>query len=924
MKKLLIIFAILFCATSAWSATYYVDDSTVGGDGSSGTPWDEIQDAEDNWSAADKILFKCGDSWTNDPMAIDEDGLTIGAYYGADTEVTDAATLASCGTRPQFINTTAGVDIITILSDNIDDITIRALWIDNNGDNGGAGADSDGIRSISIDSETHVFDMLDIDAADGDGIQVNHTDGVTVTDCDIDVKDEGTIFYGVLGFPRDEQVRDVTITGNTITSASGDDHITIHRSDGQSAGSHFTASDNGSTTTLIDADNGSLGGFANDDFILCELYFSSGVNEGSDRLVTDWDQASQTFTFDAVTTATQSGDTYQVVCSPGDTWVISNNTLDGTTVESNIDVRAENVTISENYMTGGGLFGVTLGHGVHELDMHHNMIEDSGGDANGACIAIGKEKAYYPLNNDVHHNLCIGDFYAGIRYSGYGTNINVYNNSFIHSDTADAGDGVGLFVLDNRTAGDLEFKNNIVYSANSGNTELITIRETGFIGDDIILDGNQYYHTKGNQVEIFEIADDYSKDTLAEVQSEWSQESNGQWGDPLFGVDEQTSADEIALEHFYLQSTSPCINEGGDIGEADGFRSTTTLPPAAATLLDQDANGSAWEIGAFVYYDPEAPPAEGDNDFSGDANCVALYLFEDGALTTDSKGTNTLTNSGTVVKNISEYQEGDASADFESTLSQHFYRTDGDLDAGFPLKVGDATKDISVVGWFKLEKDGLQYLWGKHAQVDGDRSIGGYVNVNNYVCMIQGHTGGNSQESICLETAIVKDRWYHFGMTYDESDTQACRISVHDFETSALIAADKTGNFANAISVGDASFYIGARGTTARYYSGEIDELAVFKDVLTEAEILQMHNRSYVRSEAHTASWPATVGSGGAYTTWAIYAATDQATDYIVLVAAIAETITLDLNTVNFDSKGYAADAYVISGNGIFAYIGTY
>ena len=33
------------------------------------------------------------------------------------------------------------------------------------------------------------------------------------------------------------------------------------------------------------------------------------------------------------------------------------------------------------------------------------------------------------------------------------------------------------------------------------------------------------------------------------------------------------------------------------------------------------------------------------NDFSSDSNCVALWRFESGALTADSIGTNTLTNS---------------------------------------------------------------------------------------------------------------------------------------------------------------------------------------------------------------------------------------------------------------------------------------
>ena len=53
-------------------------------------------------------------------------------------------------------------------------------------------------------------------------------------------------------------------------------------------------------------------------------------------------------------------------------------------------------------------------------------------------------------------------------------------------------------------------------------------------------------------------------------------------------------------------------------------------------------------------------PVQAGNDFSGDGNAVALWSVDNGALTTDSKGTNTLTDNNTVGTSIGDYQEGNA------------------------------------------------------------------------------------------------------------------------------------------------------------------------------------------------------------------------------------------------------------------------
>lgn len=53
---------------------------------------------------------------------------------------------------------------------------------------------------------------------------------------------------------------------------------------------------------------------------------------------------------------------------------------------------------------------------------------------------------------------------------------------------------------------------------------------------------------------------------------------------------------------FTLQSTSPCIDKGTNLGSPyDQGLNPASIWPSNVSMLDQDNFGSGWEIGAFVY-----------------------------------------------------------------------------------------------------------------------------------------------------------------------------------------------------------------------------------------------------------------------------------------------------------------------------------
>ena len=259
-----------------------------------------------------------------------------------------------------------------------------------------------------------------------------------------------------------------------------------------------------------------------------------------------------------------------------------------------------------------------------------------------------------------------------------------------------------------------------------------------------------------------------------------------------------------------------------------------------------------------------APVVRAANDFSDDSNCKALWRFESGALTTDSKGTNTLTDtSGTgSVTASATHQEGDYSADFEESSTQEFTIADGSLDTGFPLKNGDTNKKISVCCWVRFESlpgpGESRYVWSKYDTVAGTRSLAlavynGAGNIE--FTLYQGHTtGGDGEyESDLYEAANPSTAtWYHVAVTYDDS-TKGSRIRVVDSGGTMLGGGpDATHTFTNAINVEDADWVIGSRSNSAAttFHDGLIDEMVVFDDVLSVGEIDAIRNGTYGSHES--------------------------------------------------------------------------
>lgn len=218
------------------------------------------------------------------------------------------------------------------------------------------------------------------------------------------------------------------------------------------------------------------------------------------------------------------------------------------------------------------------------------------------------------------------------------------------------------------------------------------------------------------------------------------------------------------------------------------------------------------------------------NDFSGDSNCKALWRMESGALTTDSKGTNTLTDNNTVGTDTVNYKEGAASADFEQANAEWLSITDGNLDSGFPLKGGESNKTILVCFWAKVESFASTYphLFAKYALVGGKRSFAIATNAADEAYIVIGYNSGLSAEIITHASTLVTGRFYHFGVWFDDTD-KGYGIRIWDDTAQEIVGTDKTGTATNNIYVSSTvELTIGSRAAGSQPYDGLMDEVVVF------------------------------------------------------------------------------------------------
>lgn len=235
------------------------------------------------------------------------------------------------------------------------------------------------------------------------------------------------------------------------------------------------------------------------------------------------------------------------------------------------------------------------------------------------------------------------------------------------------------------------------------------------------------------------------------------------------------------------------------------------------------------------------------NDFSADANCKALWRFENGALATDSKGTNTLTPVCGAPADLTIKKEGVSSINVRPTDPEHFVITDANLDAGYPFKNADAIKKFSICFFIRANS----------SPSEGDFRYFNFKYDTNQVCyeIIQRTEGG--VKKLCIghsysgttidevynlfevpigDIPFNENTWYHVAYVYDDN-TRLAKCRFYDYSTFQIYESFWT--WPSNIYIGTGILYFSAPWS-AYAFDGWMDEIVVFNRILTSKEIDQI------------------------------------------------------------------------------------
>jgi hypothetical protein len=255
-------------------------------------------------------------------------------------------------------------------------------------------------------------------------------------------------------------------------------------------------------------------------------------------------------------------------------------------------------------------------------------------------------------------------------------------------------------------------------------------------------------------------------------------------------------------------------------------------------------------------YGGKTPPSQTGNNFASDPDCVAAWRFESGKLTLDGVGTNTLVNQAVTADTVN-YREGSASAQFKRAASyderNYFSIADTDLVPQFPGKNGTANKRFSLSFWVKLNEipDSTNEWplvtkanWGAGTTCYAVTLVGG-GKIALYVGTGSGTIGGRMDSGVSLAVG----QWYHVAVTFDNA-SHAGTITVWDDAAGALLGPAATMSGFPAMNVNADTFMVGGvEGMWYKSLPGSLDEVVVFKDILTATDLANIRAGTYGKTK---------------------------------------------------------------------------
>mgnify|MGYP001594207830 CR=1 FL=1 len=225
-----------------------------------------------------------------------------------------------------------------------------------------------------------------------------------------------------------------------------------------------------------------------------------------------------------------------------------------------------------------------------------------------------------------------------------------------------------------------------------------------------------------------------------------------------------------------------------------------------------------------------------DTSLINDANLVAYYRFSAGALTTDTKASYTLTNTGSIAESTSGKFAG--CANFPGGTGKSLNWTTDNM--------GISNGAFSLVCWVKLnaETTSVDYMFAsKDSNVVFVTSRipyeynGGTIRLG-FDRVKQGVEAQGGYYTVSLGTTT----WHHLAHTYDGSNIRGYLDGV--------LRVGPTAASGNGSSGGGNGLWIGADAGNGNVANALIDDFAVFSDALTAAEVTTLYEDAAVAGKA--------------------------------------------------------------------------
>ena len=276
----------------------------------------------------------------------------------------------------------------------------------------------------------------------------------------------------------------------------------------------------------------------------------------------------------------------------------------------------------------------------------------------------------------------------------------------------------------------------------------------------------------------------------------------------------------------------------------------------APLYIGRELAGTHWdglidEVGVFndVVTDANAVAiVAGSYDYDSDPNLISLWSMDTDGLGVDTEGNNDLLNVGLIT--TSSPKIGDGCADFEGSYNAMVGRLDGDLSASFPAKDGQAVVVGTVCFWAKPESisgDNSTHIVNKWSNTIGDRPwLIAWDTTDDFWEI------GTQSGNVETDVPAVATQWYFVAGVFNDPNN-SITIFVWDEDAQTMTEASSTmgGSAGEPVpfSVGCSSrtsLTYGYLGPSVYDFDGVVDDLMVFDDILTDEEIYQIKDGTFL------------------------------------------------------------------------------